>query len=79
MPLAIRFYPRFKAFKAGSGQMTKNGWNVPSERPEINSEGLRCEKARNDVRGEQTHGRQLIHHLDDHNAYDNVQTKTKLI
>ena len=53
--------------------MTKNGWNVPSERLEINSEGLRCEKVRNDVRSEQTHGRQLTDHLDDRNAYDSLQ------
>ena len=36
--------------RAGSGQVTKNGWDVPSERPENNSEGLRSDKARNDDR-----------------------------
>ena len=58
------------AIKAGSGQMTRNGWSVLSERPEVNSEGLRSEKARNDLRSEQTHGRQFSDHSDDRNAYD---------
>ena len=40
-------------------------------RPEFNSEGLRSAKARNDVRNEQAHVRQLIDHPDDRNAYDN--------
>ena len=56
--------------KAGSGQMTGNGWGVPSERLEVNSEGLRSEKARNDFRREQTHGCQFSDHSDDCNAYD---------
>ena len=43
---------------AGSGHMTKKGWNVPAERPETNPEGLRSEKARNDLRSEHTQGRQ---------------------
>ena len=28
------------ALSAGSGHLTQNRWNVPSERPEVNSEGL---------------------------------------
>ena len=28
------------ALSAGSGHLTQNIWNVPSERPEVNSEGL---------------------------------------
>ena len=28
------------ALSAGSGHSTQNRWNVPSERPEVNSEGL---------------------------------------
>ena len=56
--------------RAGSGQVTKKGWDVPSERPEVNSEGLQSDKARNDVRNEQAHGRQFIDHPDDRNAYD---------
>ena len=31
------------AIKAGSGRMTRYGWDVPSERPEVNSEDLRRE------------------------------------
>ena len=58
------------AIKAGSGQKTKNGWDVPSERPEVNSEGLRSEKVRNDLRSEQEHGRRFNDHSDDRNAYD---------
>ena len=58
------------AIKAGSGQRTKNGWDVPSERPEVNSESLRSEKARNDLKSEQTHGRQFNDYSDDRNAYD---------
>ena len=58
------------AIKGGSGQMTKKGWDVPSERPEGNSEGLRSEKAWNDERSEQTHGRQFSDHPDDRTAYD---------
>ena len=60
------------AIKAGSRQMTKKGWDVPSKRPEVNSEGLRSEKARNYVRSEQTHGRQFSDHPDDRNANDMV-------
>ena len=51
--------------------MTKKGWDVPSERPEVNSKGLRGEKARNDLRREQTQSRQCNDRFDDHNAYDN--------
>ena len=58
------------AIKAGSGQMTKNGWDIPPERPEINSEDLRREKVRNDLRSERTHGCQFNDRSDDHNAYD---------
>ena len=46
------------AIMVGSGHMTKRGWNVPVERPETISEGLRSEKARNDLRSEQTQFRQ---------------------
>ena len=60
------------AIMVGSGQMTKKGWNVPSERPETNPEGLRSEKARNDLRSEQTQGRQHNDPLDEYCAYDNV-------
>ena len=56
------------AFKAGSGQVTKNGWDIPSERPEVNSEELRNGKTRKDMGNEQAHGRQFIDHYDDSDA-----------
>ena len=55
---------------SGSGQVTKNGWDIPSERPEVNSEGLRSGKARNDMKTEQAHGRQFYDHYDDRNDCD---------
>ena len=54
--------------------MTKNGWDVPSERPEFNSEDLQREKFRNDLRSEQTHGRQFNDRSDDCNAHDSSLT-----
>ena len=59
------------AIMAGSGHMTKKGWNVPAERPEANSEVPRNENARNNSKGEQVHG---YHNNDqpDYNAYDNT-------
>ena len=59
------------AIMVGSGHMTKKGWNVPAERPETNPEGLRSEKARNDLRSEQTQSRQHKDTLDEYCAYDN--------
>ena len=59
------------AIMASSGHMTKKGWNVPAERPETNPEGLRSEKARNDLRSEQTQCRQHNDPLDEYCAYDN--------
>ena len=56
--------------KAGSGQMIKNGWDVPSERPEVNSESPRSGKVRNELRSEQPHGRQFNDYSDNRNAYD---------
>ena len=56
------------AITAGSGHMTKKGWNIPVERPETYSKGLRGEKARNDLRSEQTESRLYNDHFDDHIA-----------
>ena len=39
--------------KAGSGHLTKNAWDVPSERPEVNSEVPRNSGMRNNLRSEQ--------------------------
>ena len=58
------------AINACSGQMTRNGWDDPSERPEVNSEGLRSQMVRNDLRSKQTHGRQFNYDSDDRDAYD---------
>ena len=41
------------ALNAGSGQSTLNKWNVPSERPEVNSEETYGEKAKKSNRSEQ--------------------------
>ena len=38
---------------AGSGHGTRNGWDVPSERPELNSEVQRNSNAKNNSRNEQ--------------------------
>ena len=59
------------AIMAGSGHMTKKGWNVPAEKLEANSEVPRNENARNNSKGEHVHG----HHYNDqpdYNAYDNT-------
>ena len=58
------------AIMSGSGHMTKNGWNVPAERPEVNHVVPRTEKARNGLRSEQIQSRQNNDHLGDHIAYD---------
>ena len=41
------------ALNAGSGQITQNRWNVPSERPEVNPEETYGEKAKKNNRSEQ--------------------------
>ena len=40
------------ALNAGSGHLTQNRWNVPSERPENNSEETYGEKAKKNTRSE---------------------------
>ena len=40
------------AIMAESGHVTQKGWNVPAERPEINTEVLRNKKARNNSKSE---------------------------
>ena len=40
------------AFKVGSGHVTQKGWNVPAERPEINTEVTRNDKKRSNSRSE---------------------------
>ena len=40
------------AFSSGSGHLTQDRWNVPSERPEVNSERFCNEKSRGNSRSE---------------------------
>ena len=50
-PISNQVLPQIQnVIRAGSEKVTKNGWDVLSERPEVNSEGLRSDKARNEVR-----------------------------
>ena len=60
---------------AGSGHMTKKGWNVPAEGPETNTEVLRNVKARKNSKSELVQNRLSDGAID--NAYDNY-VKTKL-
>ena len=41
------------ALNAGSGRLTQNRWNVPSEGPENNPEEIYGEKTKKNTRGEQ--------------------------
>ena len=41
------------ALKSGSGHLTQSKWNVPAERPEINSEDVRYGKAKEKLGNEQ--------------------------
>ena len=40
------------ALKSGSGHLTHNRWNAPTERPEIDSEDIRYGKTRENLRSE---------------------------
>ena len=46
------------ALSAGSGHLTINRWNIPSERPEFNPEEVICEKIKKNTRCEQRNGYQ---------------------
>ena len=54
---------------AGSGHGTRKGWNVPSERPELNSEVQRNLNAKNNLRNEQEEN-QLNNDYPDLNVHD---------
>ena len=56
---------------AGSGQVTRKGWNVPAERPEPDPEVKRNLNARNNSRNEQDGGHQNGD-LPRHNVHDMV-------
>ena len=64
------------AFVAGSGHVTKKGWNVPAERPEINPEVKRNLNAKNNPRNEQDDGHQNGD-LPSHNVSDTKQLNLK--
>ena len=55
---------------AGSGHGTRKGWNVPSERPELNSEVQRHLNAKNNLRNEQD-GNQSDNDFPGLNVHDN--------
>ena len=55
---------------AGSGHVTKKGWDVPSERPELNSEVQRNLNAKNSLRNEQDEN-QLDNDYPELNVHDN--------
>ena len=54
---------------AGSGHGTRKGWDVPSERPELNSEVQRSLNAKNNLRNEQEEN-QLNKDFPDLNVHD---------
>ena len=60
--------------KAGSGHVTRKGWNVPAERPEPNPEVQRNPTMRNILRNEQDEGYQNGE-LPSHNVHDRVSYK----
>ena len=45
------------AFKAGSGHMTRKGWDVPAERPETYTENYRIDKTRSNSSSEPVRNR----------------------
>ena len=58
------------AITAGSGHVTRKGWNVPAERPEASSEVLRNVDTRDNSRSEHVQNCQNDDQPN-HNAYDN--------
>ena len=61
------------ALNAGSGQMTQNRWNVPSDTPEMNPKGTYGEKAKKNNRSEQRFDYQNVSHPN-LRAYDKYST-----
>ena len=57
---------------AGSGPVTRKGWDVSAERPEINPEVQRNLNARNNLRNEQDEGHQNGD-FPSYNVHDTVQ------
>ena len=54
---------------AGSGHVTRKGWNVPAERPEPNPEVQRSLNAKSNLRNEQDEGHKNGD-LSSHNVHD---------
>ena len=61
---------------AGPGHGTRKGWDVPSERPELNPEVQRNLNAKSNLRNEQ-HENQLNDDYPDLNVYDNTRVPFK--
>ena len=57
---------------AGSGRVTRNGWDVPAERPEVHPEVQRNLNARNNPRNEQDEDHQNGDSFS-HNVHDTFQ------
>ena len=58
---------------AGSGSVTKRGWDIPVERPEINTEVQRSLNAKSNLRNEQDEDHQ-VGEFPNRNVHDNSQT-----
>ena len=57
--ISNQIWPQIQTvLSAGSGQLTHNRWNVPSERPELNPEEAYGEKVKKNTRCEQRNGYQ---------------------
>ena len=65
------------ALKAGSGHLTQNRWNVPVERPELNSGDCRNERIKGNLRSEPVRDCFVDNHHEQ--AYDNSQRYTEKI
>ena len=61
------------AIRTGSGHLTQNRWNVPAERPELNSEDCRSGKPKSSSRSEHVRDCPVDNHQD--NAYDTYKPK----
>ena len=64
------------ALMAGSGHTTQRGWNIPAERPEMNTEVLRNEKPGNNSKSERVQNR--LNDEPTNNAYDTVKNVLNL-
>ena len=73
--ISTQVFPQIQnVIMAGSGHGTRKGWDVPSERPELNSEVQRNLNAKNNLRNEQDDN-QLNSEYPDLNVHDNCEEK----